>query len=65
MMRFMTQKAWRLLRGMEITNKPWGLVIVTENRKLMRRGMCEMLKKSGYQLLGLNDKQQHVWLKPF
>lgn len=44
---------------------PAGLVIVTENRKLMRPGMRRLLSRHGYRLLGQDDSGQDVWRAGF
>ena len=65
MMRFMTMKAWRMLRDLEMPDKPGGVVIITENTKLMRRGMVTLFESRGWQRVGRTQQQLDVWRKDF
>lgn len=61
MMEYMTQMTHEALKNMDIPNKPDGMVIITENIKLMRKGMKRMLGRSGLEYIGINNSNQDVW----
>jgi hypothetical protein len=65
MMRFMTMKSWKALRDLDMPDKPQGIVIITENPKLMRRGMVALFESRGWELIGRTPQQQDVWRKDF
>ena len=65
MMWFMTRKAWRVLRDLDMPDKPGGIVIISQNPKLMRRGTVALLESGGWQLVGKTPQQQDVWRKDF
>ena len=65
MMRFMTIKAYEILKEFEMDDKPLGIVIVTENQKLMRRGMRALLGRMGYRNAGTDHRGLDVWLQQF
>ena len=44
---------------------PSGMVIVTENPKIMRPGARRLLRRYGYHLLGKNGRGQDVWRTGF
>lgn len=44
---------------------PAGMLIVTENRKLMRAGIQRYLARHGYQYRGRGPRGLNVWLAPF
>jgi hypothetical protein len=60
MMEHMTRLTHESLKGFDIPNKPAGMVVVTENRKLMRKGMKRMLS-GGMEYMGINNNNQDVW----
>lgn len=57
-----TQKTLQFLQKTEFPGKPDGLIIVTENPKLMRKGAMARLRRLGFQFLGKNAKGMDVWL---
>ena len=61
MMEYMTQLTHLSLKKISIPNKPDGMVVVTENQKLMRKGMKRMLRRSGLEYIGINNNNQDVW----
>lgn len=61
MMEFMTQLTHESLKPVSIPNKPEGMVVITENPKLMRKGMRRMLAKSGLEYVGKDKQQQDIW----
>lgn len=65
MMRFMTVKAYEILKDCEMDNKPAGIVIVTENEKLMRPGMRALLGRIGYEPVGTDHRGLDVWRQRF
>lgn len=65
MMRFMTMKSWKVLRELEMPDKPCGIVIITENPKLMRRGMAALFKSWGWQCIGKTPEQLDILRKDF
>ena len=65
LMRYMTMKAWAVLGDKEIEEKPEGVIIITENRKLMRPGIAALFNKWGWQHLGRSPKNEDIWLKKF
>jgi hypothetical protein len=65
MMRVMTLWAFEVLRDAAMPNRPAGMVIMTENPKLMRRGMRAMIERGGWRHLGQSRQRQDVWLRRF
>jgi len=65
MMIFFTDKTYEFLRAYEMPNKPAGLVIITENRKLMRKGTSRALRRLGFEFIGKDQQQQDIWLGGF
>jgi hypothetical protein len=65
LMRFLTVKGWEVLNETPMENKPAGVVIVTENRKLQRRGMVAMLEAEGWERVGRDGQGQDIWRKLF
>ena len=65
LMRFMTMTAWEALRDDSMQDKPVAVVIISENKKLMRPGMVALLKSRDWQLIGKTSQQQDVWYKAF
>jgi hypothetical protein len=61
MMEYMTQLTHQSLKDADIPNKPDGMVVVTENTKLMRKGMKRMLRRSNLEYIGVNNNNQDVW----
>jgi len=62
LMTAVTQKTLQFLQKAAFPDKPDGLIIVTENPKLMRKGAMARLRRLGFQLLGKNAKGMDVWL---
>jgi hypothetical protein len=46
-------------------SQPAGMLIVTENRKLMRPGMRRLLTRHGYQHWGMSARDEDVWAVEF
>jgi hypothetical protein len=65
MMAFVTAATRDLLRELDVPNKPAGVVIVTENRKIMRKGMRRVLRKIGFTLVGKTQAGLDVWRSDF
>ena len=61
MMEFMTQMTHQSLKDFNMQNKPDGMVVITENPKLMRKGMQRMLARSGLEYIGKDAQQQDIW----
>lgn len=45
--------------------EPAGMLIVTENRKLMRPGLKRLLERHGYEYRGRERRGLDVWLARF
>ena len=60
--RLITVKTYEFLKQYQVEHKPAGLVIVTENRKLMRKGMRRLLARNGFEYVGQDRRGQDVWL---
>ena len=54
-----------LLRNLEGELRLPGMVIVTENPKLMRRGAQRLFQRNGCRHLGRTPQRQDVWLTAF
>jgi len=65
MMRFMTALTRDHLRDLEAQDKPRGVIIVTENPKLMRRGTRRTLERIGFTYVGATAKGQDIWRSDF
>ena len=65
MMSSMTGDTYEFLKNHSMPNKPAGLVLVTENKKLMRKGMRKVIKGLGFVYIGEDNQQQDVWLGKF
>ncbi|OOZ39147.1 hypothetical protein BOW53_12660 [Solemya pervernicosa gill symbiont] len=65
MMRIITRTTRDYLNSAEIQNKPQGIAIVTENPKLMRKGMKKMFTEIGYHYLGKGPKGNDIWTFDF
>ncbi len=65
MMRFMTLRTRDYLRGLKVEDKPQGMAIVTENRKLMDRGMRREFERAGFTCLGKTPKGFDLWISEF
>lgn len=65
MMRFVTLRSRDMLQAEYTPGSPRGIVIVTENRKLMRAGMKRMFERNGWQYVGRGPRGNDLWLWPF
>ncbi|NOY17759.1 MAG: hypothetical protein GXP23_12735 [Gammaproteobacteria bacterium] len=61
MMEFMTQMTHESLKNFNMPDKPEGMIVITENPKLMRKGMRRMLARSGLEYIGKDNSQQDTW----
>lgn len=65
LMRFVTLQTCHLMNERYQPGGPQGVIIVTENRKLMRPGMQRMFERNGYERLGRDSRGYDVWRYPF
>ena len=65
MMRVMTNGAYDLLKMIERSNKPKGMVIVAENLKLSRPGMQKMFAGYGYSVIGKDSSNRLIICRNF
>ena len=65
MMAFVTAATRDFLRDLDVPNKPVGVVIITENRKIMRKGMRRVLQRIGFTLVGKTHAGLDVWRSDF
>lgn len=65
MMKWLTISTSQCLEDSPPSAKAMGVIIFTENEKLMRPGMKRMFQSNGFEYLGKNPKQQDVWRWPF
>lgn len=61
LMRFVTLRTCGILGERHVPGGPKGVIIVTENRKLMRPGMRRMFERNGYEYMGRGPKGHDVW----
>jgi hypothetical protein len=61
LMRFVTLRTCDVMRERHVAGGPRGVIIVTENRKLMRPGMRRMFERNGYEYMGRDPKGHDVW----
>lgn len=61
LMRSVTLRTRDLLRERHTPDGPRGVIIVTENAKLMRPGMRRMFERNGYEYMGRGPKGNDVW----
>ena len=61
MMRVITESTRHYLHHATLPNKPLGMIIVTENQKLMREGMKRMFTRHNYEYMGLSPKGLDMW----
>ncbi len=65
LMTFMTMQTWLHLKEQH-KDKAQGMIIVTENKKLMKKGFVKYFKKIlGFQYFGKNEYQQDIWILDF
>ena len=60
--KLITVQTYDFLKQYQVENKPAGLVIITENRKLMRKGLRRLLSRIGFEYVGQDRQGQDVWL---
>lgn len=65
MMRFITLRTRDALQAEYAPGQPLGMVIVTENPKLMRPGMKRMFARNGFKYLGRGPRGNDLWLSAF
>lgn len=65
MMRFVTLRTRDVLAAHHRPGGPQGMIIVTENQKLMRPGMRRMFERNGYEYLGRGPKGNDIWRSMF
>lgn len=65
MMRRIVEATRYYLEELQIENKPLGMIIVTENPKLMREGVRQMLVRHGYIYLGKTPQNMDMWKAEF
>ncbi len=65
LMRQVTNTTFDVLRNLRRPGDPEGLLIVSENPKLMRPGMRRKFQRHGYIRIGHNDQGQDVILRRF
>jgi hypothetical protein len=65
MMRRVTEMTFDVLRERTPAEGPKGVVVVAENRKLHRPAAERQLQRAGWQKIGLDARQQPVWLRRF
>lgn len=65
LMRFITLQTCYLMRDRHVAGGPQGVIIVTENQKLMRPGMKRMFERNRYEYFGRDPRGYDVWRFPF
>jgi len=66
LMRAVTNATRDYLRNFRYPDaEPAGMLIVTENRKLMRPGLKHLLERHGYEYRGRERRGLDVWLARF
>lgn len=65
MMRFMTKRTFDYLRDLKVEDKPAGMAVVTENIKLMKRGIRREFERNGYTCLGKTRRGFDLWIHEF
>jgi hypothetical protein len=65
MMRQITRATYDYLQQLPVENKPLGMIIVTENSKLMREGVRRMLVRHGCIYLGKTPRNLDMWKADF
>lgn len=61
LMRFVTLRTCDVMRERHVPGGPQGVIIVTENAKLMRPGMRRMFERNGYEYMGRGPKGHDAW----
>lgn len=65
MWQFIIRDAYDHLKELAIPNKPIGILMVTENPKLMRKGARRMLEHINFQFTGKNQHGQDILTSTF
>ncbi|MCS3904527.1 hypothetical protein J2T55_002566 [Methylohalomonas lacus] len=65
LMRCVSLRTRDLLKQQNPPDGPKGLIIVTENQKLMRPGMKRMFERNGYEYLGRGPRGNDLWRYQF
>ncbi len=61
MMKLLTIESCKFLADTPQSDQTMGVIIFTENKKLMRPGLKRMFQKNHFEYLGKNPKNQDVW----
>ena len=65
MMKFMTAMSRDYLRERECRDRPNGVVVITENPKLMRTGIKREFRRIDFKYAGRNPKGLDIWISEF
>ena len=65
MMWEVTTRTFEVLQAHPVPGKPPGIIIVTENPKLMRPGMKRSFERHGWTYLGRGPRNNDLWSKLF
>lgn len=65
MMRFVFLQTLDALQSVNTSDKPSGMVVVTENQKLMRKGMRCLFERIGGQYFGRGPRGNDLWVWSF
>ena len=65
MMKFMTAMTRDFLRDRVCRHRPNGVVIITENPKLMRTGIKREFRRIDFKYAGKNSKGLDIWVSEF
>lgn len=65
LMKLMTNRTWSLLQGSPERGNAKGVIIVTDNRKLMRPGLRRMFERSNWEFLGRTPEGKDIQRKLF
>lgn len=65
MMSFATGATRNLLRDLEVPDKPLGIVAITENVKLMRKGTRRQFERIGWEYVGKTENGLDIWKYDF
>lgn len=61
LMRFVTLRTADILQAHYVPGGPQGMLIVTENQKLMRQGMKSMFERNGFEFFGRDHRGLDIW----
>lgn len=62
MMAFVTGQTYEYLKQLCMADKPEGLIVITENQKIMRKGSRRALERLGFDFMGKEQRGLDVWL---